>query len=81
MKFAITIASAPELEQVYAELSTDAQNWADLIQVDGVLRLEIYSNPTGQPWVFDLDSLLAHLLDARRALTGDANADDSIKSL
>jgi len=76
MKFTITIASAPELEQVYAELLVDAQNWADLTQVDGALRLEIYPNPIGQPWAFDLDSLLAHLLDARHALLGDRDVGD-----
>jgi len=77
MRLTITIASAPELEQVYAELSADAQNWADLTQEDGVLKLEIYPNPTGQPWVFDLDSLRAHLHEARRALLNDAGVENN----
>jgi len=73
----ITIASAPELEQVYAELSADTENWADLTQEDGVPKLEIYPNPTGQPWVFDLDSLLAHLREARRVLLNDTDVENN----
>ena len=73
MKFSITIASDPALDHVYAELTADAQNWADLTQVDGTLRLEMYPNPTGQPWMFDLDLLLAHLLAAKRALAGEVD--------
>ncbi|MDB5058737.1 MAG: hypothetical protein JWO59_2209 [Chloroflexi bacterium] len=83
MKFSITIETHPYLDNVYAELMADEENWAnltleenwaDVTHEEGVPRLEIYPTLSGDPWVFELDELLAHLLAAKRELVAAVEA-------
>ena len=66
MKFVVT--SAPDREDLVAEIYCGDTQWAELSREAGPFVLEIYPNPDGTPWAFELSSVLEALEQARGRL-------------
>jgi len=70
-KVQVTIASAPDRETTYAELSCDGEEWGMVSDGDGPLVLELYPRSNGQAWILDYEEDLRALQYAQRRLSGD----------
>lgn len=58
MTLTYTVGSAPDREDLVADLICDDTVWAEINNEKGYLEIEIYSNPEGQPWSFPLDEAM-----------------------
>lgn len=72
-KVQVMIASAPDREKTYAELSCDGEEWGIVSDEEGPLVLELYPKPSGQAWILDYEDALRALQYAQRRLSGDAS--------
>jgi hypothetical protein len=74
-KFTIDISSPPHRDKLVADiLFGDEQRneqWAELNQEDGCLRIEFYPKRDGAFWEFSFDEVMQALIEAKRRLTGD----------
>ena len=66
----IQIASLPDREKPVAELWFNDAQWGEVSQQGGDLVLELYPNPSGQPWSFRYEDALALLQQAGNELVG-----------
>ena len=72
-KMRVTIASPPDREKLVAEVLYEDEQWAEINQESGALKLEIYPRRNGQPWTFALSEALLALQTAQaRLLEGDS---------
>ena len=70
-KLTLQIASLPDREYVVAEIWYGDVQWGELSQEQGsLLTLEIYPNPTGNPWAFEFNDVVEILAQAKRRLVG-----------
>jgi hypothetical protein len=70
MTFTLEMASVPDRARVVLEIWHAKNQVAEIHDPGtGLLRLEIYANPAGSRWSFDLDEWLATLTDARERLS------------
>ena len=68
-KLTLQIASLPDREYVVAELWYGDVQWGELFQKQGsLLTLEIYPNPTGNPWAFEFNDVVEILAQAKCSL-------------
>lgn len=67
-KIRIVIASVPDRDKLVAELWFGDAQWAELSNDLGDLILQIYANPTGQPWEFSPEDVVDSLQRAKSAL-------------
>ena len=65
----ICISSPPNREKLVAEIFFGANQWAELNQEDGTLRLEFYPLPTGEFWQLSWDEAVGALEEAKRKLS------------
>ncbi len=72
-KVQVMIASAPDREKIYAELSCDGEEWGIVSDEEGLLVLELYPRSSGQAWILDYEDALRALQDAQRRLSGDVS--------
>jgi hypothetical protein len=69
-KIKICISSPPDREKLVAEVFFGDEQWAELNQESGELRLEIYPRQNGQPWSLDFHDVIDALSQARNRLCG-----------
>ena len=67
----ICISSPPDRDKLVAEIFFGANQWAELNQEDGTLRLEFYSLPAGEFWQLSWDETAGALKEARRILLNE----------
>ena len=68
----VVIASSPDREKTYAELSCDGEEWGIVSDEDGPLVLELYPRETGEAWVLNLDDALRAIQYAKHRMLGGA---------
>jgi hypothetical protein len=66
----ICISSPPDREKLVAEIFFGNEEWAELNQEDGTLRLEFYPRPNREYWQLSLDEVLEALNEAKKRLIG-----------
>ena len=66
----VSITSPPDREKLVAEINVGNEQWAELNQEDGTLRLEFYPRPNREVWQLSFDEVLESLNEAKRRLTG-----------
>ncbi len=71
LRLTYTIASVPDRDYLVAELWYDDIMWGEIAQEGGRVTLEIYADPSGQPWSFDLAEVEELLAKARKDLAGE----------
>ena len=64
----VVITSPPDREDLVAEIYCGDVMWAEVNRETGSLRLEIYPNPQGGPWVFDFVRAIEGVEAAKRRL-------------
>jgi hypothetical protein len=69
-KMRISIASPPDREKLVAEVLYEDEQWAEINQESGALKLEIYPRRNGQPWAFPFDEAVLALQAAKARLIG-----------
>jgi hypothetical protein len=69
-RMSVDIASPPDREKLVAELFYDREQWAEINQDSGTLRLELYPRRDGKPWDLPFDEALAVLQTAKERLIG-----------
>ena len=52
-----TVGSAPDRDDLVADLIADDVIWAQIHQENGPMELEIYANPAGVPWTLPLSDV------------------------
>ncbi len=67
----IIIASVRDREELVAEIWQENMLVAELSQEEGRLLIDIYPNPRGGPWSFQIDELLEVLQKAKSLLLQD----------
>jgi phage terminase large subunit-like protein len=69
MKLTVQIASAPDRDEVVAELWQGGDMLAEVQRAaGGQFMLEIYAKQGGSPWQINPDDLLAALTEAKKRL-------------
>jgi hypothetical protein len=72
-KFTIWISSPPDREKLVAEIvfgdEEHSEQWAELNEEDGTLRIEFYPRRDMQFWQFSFDEVINALNEAKRCLT------------
>lgn len=71
----ILIASLIDREYLVAELWCGNAQWGEVSQEQGSLALEIYPNPTGEPWAFKFNDVVEILAQARYKLVGPSDSE------
>ncbi|MEX1094859.1 MAG: hypothetical protein WED34_02360 [Planctomycetales bacterium] len=66
----IVIASPPDREKLVAMIDGNDEQWAEINQDSGELRLEIYPRRDGRPWEFALAGALTAIETAKARLVG-----------
>jgi hypothetical protein len=69
--FKIDIASPPDREKLVADIFFGTEQWAELNQEDGVLKLEVYPRRDGRFWELSLAEVVEALNEAKKGLTGE----------
>lgn len=64
----IIVASVPDREGLVAEIYSDREQVAEVRREPEAFEVDVYPKPNGQPWLIDLDHLLATLHEARQRL-------------
>lgn len=64
----LVIASVPDRDGVVAEIWLGDAQVAELSTDSGPLRLELYLNPSGQPWRLDYEEFIEMLTRAKERL-------------
>ena len=67
----IYISSPPDRDNLVADIFFGNEQFAELNQEDGTLRLEVYPRQNGEFWQLRLDEVLVALNDARNRLIGE----------
>jgi hypothetical protein len=68
--YRVCISSPPDREKLVAELFFGDVQWAEVSQEQGVLKVEFYPRPDGQPWRISLASAIEALKEAKSRLGG-----------
>ncbi len=63
-----TVGSTADRDDLVADLIADDVIWAQINQESGDLEIEVYSNPSGDLWMFRVDELMAVLAAAKERL-------------
>jgi hypothetical protein len=63
-----TVGSTPERDHLVADLIADDVTWAQITQESGELEVEVYCNPEGRVWAFNLDEMMRLMSAARERL-------------
>jgi hypothetical protein len=73
-RFTVYISSPPDREKLVAEILFGdreyQEQWAELNQEDGTLRIEFYPKLDGQFWEFSFDEVMEALNGAKKRLAG-----------
>ena len=64
----VNIASPPDRENLVAEIWYGHAQFAELSAEAGILRFEVYPNPSGRAWQFGFDDMLIALEQAKTRL-------------
>lgn len=70
-EFRICITSPPDREKLVAEIFFGNEQWAELNQEEGTLKLEFYPRPNGKFWQLSFDEVMEALNEAKRRLAGE----------
>jgi len=70
-KITTCITSPPDREKLVAEINVGNEQWAELNQEDGALRLEFYPRSNGKFWQLSFDEVIKSLNEAKKRLTGE----------
>jgi hypothetical protein len=70
-KMSVSITSPPDREKLVAEINVGNEQWAELNQEDGTLKLEFYPRPNGEFWQLSFDEVLEALDNAKKRLVGE----------
>lgn len=71
MSFVVEVASVPDRETVVAEIWFGDTMVAEVVGNEASnFRIEIYPNPNGAPWSFDLEAFADALKLAKERLSG-----------
>jgi len=70
-QFTIDIASPPDREKLVADIFFGTEQWAEVNQEDGVLRIEVYPRRDGCYWLLTFADVVEALNEAKEALTGE----------
>jgi len=65
----IGIISPPDRELLTAEIMVGSEQWAELNQEAGQMRVEFYSRRDGRPWVLNFDTVITALTNANEKLS------------
>ena len=74
-KMHISISSPPDREKIVAEIFFGHEQWAEINTENGTLTIELYPQPTGEPWSFPFDHAIAAMHEVRRRLFDPHRAD------
>jgi hypothetical protein len=73
-RFIVEISSPPDSEKLVADILFGdrdyREQWAELNQEDGTVRIEFYPKRDGTFWKFDFEEVMGALNEAKRQLTG-----------
>jgi len=65
-----TVGSTLEREDLVADLFAGGSQVAQINQESGAFEIEVFCNPSGGPWIFDLDELVGVIAAAKVRLIG-----------
>jgi len=74
----ITIASVPDREGLVAELWHCDEQWGEIFQEGGKLRLALYPNPNQSSWNFDAEDVANAIREAGERLL-ETRADSEMR--
>ncbi|NGX56365.1 MAG: hypothetical protein K1060chlam5_00603 [Candidatus Anoxychlamydiales bacterium] len=66
--FRITIASLPDRENLVAEISYKNNQFAEISQETGELKIQFYKHPQKDYWEFSMDDILQIIEKAKKQL-------------
>ena len=67
-KVRMCISSPPDREKLVAEIFFGPNQWAELSQEDGTLKVEFYPLPNGDFWQLSFDEAIDALEEAKKRL-------------
>lgn len=67
-RFTINVATVPDRENVVVELWCGDVQFGELSSEEQGLRIEIYANPSGEPWTFSFAEVAKALEQAKERL-------------
>jgi hypothetical protein len=70
IKYRICISSPPDRNELVAEIFFEEFQWVEINQESGMMEVEFYSRPDGQPWKIDFSTVIDVLHEAKQKLLG-----------